>query len=357
MSSICERGTSTIRSQLAFVEEHRLRQIDETHPEQQQAKRPWNKQEGVKIGKVMVLAQENRAALNQYTQRLVAQTYQAYETEHFVICQQRPSGQTILLHVFGRDEIDADLICFIERELAPFGIITSAQEFGAVLFAVIASPFPAPRNQHRIWLHFCLNSLSRLREQISSPAQSMPSVSYIAPFAAMYRRVFELCVGQNYLDVGCSFGFLPVLLTEHVPDARIVGCDNNPDALRFSSDLATATATTHVTFTLRDVLAANFADLGRFDTVVAIHLLEHLPEQELPVALAHLLKITAKRLLIAVPYEEKIQSLYGHHQAFTSEKLHTWGKWCVERLGENSRYWCEDLMGGLLVVDRPLEEK
>ena len=85
--------------------------------------------------------------------------------------------------------------------------------------------------------------------------------------------------------------------------------------------------------------------------------LEHLPEQELPVALAHLLKITAKRLLIAVPYEEKIQSLYRHHQAFTSEKLHTWGKWCVERLGENSRYWCEDLMGGLLVVEWPLEEQ
>lgn len=334
-----------------------MRQIEETQPGQQQVQRTWNKQEGVKIGNVIVLAQENRAALNQYTQRLLAQAYQVHETEHFAICRKRSSGQTILLHVFGRDEIDADLICFIEHELAPFGILASAQEFGAILFAVIASPFPAPRNQHRIWLHFCLNSLSRLREQIVSPAQSMPSVSYIAPFAAIYRRVFELFVGQSFLDVGCSFGFLPVLLTERVPNARIMGCDNNPDALRFSSDLASATATSHVTFTLRDVLAANFLDLGRFDTVIAIHLLEHLPEQELPVALAHLLQTTAKRLLIAVPYEETVQPLYGHHQAFTPEKLHTWGKWCVERLGENSRYWCEDLMGGLLVVERPLEEQ
>jgi SAM-dependent methyltransferase len=334
-----------------------LRQIDETQHEQQPAPRTLKKQEGVRIGKVMVLAQESRAALNEYTQRLRVQSYQVRETEHFVVCQKRSSNRTILLHVFGRHEIDADLICFIEHELAPSGIIASAQEFGAMLFAVIASPFPAPRNQDGIWLHFCLNTLSRLREQLAHPPVSIPSVSYITPFAAMYRRVFELCIGESLLDVGCSFGFLPVLLAEHAPDVRITGCDNNPDALRFSSDLSRATGTQHVTLTLRDVLAANFLDLGRFDTVIAIHLLEHLTEQELPVALTHLLRATSKRLLIAVPYEEKVQPLFGHHQAFTPEKLHAWGKWCVERLGENSRYWCEDLMGGLLVVDRPLEEK
>lgn len=331
-------------------------QIDETQHVQQQARRTLNRQEGVRIGKVTVLAQENQTVLDEYKQRLLVQSYQVHETEHFVVCQKRSSSQTILLHLFGQREIDADLICFTEQELAPLGIFTSAQEFGATLFAVMASPFPSPRNQHTIWQHFCLNTLTRLREQIAHPPQSIPSVSYTVPFAAIYRRVFELCIGQNLLDVGCSFGFLPVLLAERAPCARIMGCDNNPDALRFSSDLATATGSQQVTFILRDVLAANFLDLGRFDTVIAIHVLEHLAEQELPAALAHLLQATSKRLLIAVPYEEKVQPLYGHHQAFTLEKLHVWGKWCVERLGENSRYWCEDLMGGLLVVDRSLEE-
>ncbi len=334
-----------------------MRQIDETQHEQQPAQRTLNRQEGVRIGNVIVLAQENRAALEEYKQRLLAQSYQVHETEHFVVCQKRSSNRTILLHLFGQHEIDADLICFIEHELAPSGLIASAQEFGAILFAVIASPFSSPRDQHRIWLHFSLNTLTRLRVQIAHPPQSIPSVSYIAPFAAIYRRVFELCVGQSFLDVGCSFGFLPVLLAEHALDSCIVGCDNNPDALRFSSDLAGVTGTQQFTFALRDVLAANFLDLGRFDSVIAIHLLEHLTEQEFPVALAHLLEATSKRLLIAVPYEEKVQPLYGHHQAFTLEKLHFWGKWCVERLGENSRYWCEDLMGGLLVVDRSFEEK
>jgi len=29
-----------------------------------------------------------------------------------------------------------------------------------------------------------------------------------------------------------------------------------------------------------------------------------------------------------------------------------WGKWYIEALGDNGRYWGEELMGGLLVVEQ-----
>jgi hypothetical protein len=105
-------------------------------------------------------------------------------------------------------------------------------------------------------------------------------------------------------------------------------------------------------FTLQDVLAANILCLGTFDTVTAIHLLEHLQEAQLPLACEHLLKLTHHRLIIAVPYEPQATRAYGHKQIFTQGKLEKWGKRCVELLGGTAQYWCEDLMGGLLVVDR-----
>ncbi len=72
------------------------------------------------------------------------------------------------------------------------------------------------------------------------------------------------------------------------------------------------------------MLASTFPSLGRFDTVTAIHLLEHLSEQQLPAALLRLLQVTHHRLLIAVPYEEQPTLAYGHAQVFTPAKLETW---------------------------------
>lgn len=59
----------------------------------------------------------------------------------------------------------------------------------------------------------------------------------------------------------------------------------------------------NVEFIKADLLAPEFTEIGAFDTVTAIHLLEHIPETQLPLALSNLLKVTKKRLLIAVQAE------------------------------------------------------
>ncbi|MGB8346086.1 MAG: class I SAM-dependent methyltransferase, partial [Ktedonobacteraceae bacterium] len=278
------------------------------------------------------------------------------ETPHFVVCRDQSLSRTYLFHTFQQMNVDADLICYVEQELSSLDIVSSERQFGAALFAVMASTFPEPRHQPAIWQRFCLNTLIRLREETETPSLSVPTVSYIAPFGAIYRRIFELSPGPKHLDVGCSFGFLPVLLAERSGTSDVIACDNNPDAVMFSKNLASAVQTHHTTFQLRDVLSADFPALGYFDTVTAIHLLEHLSEQELPIALMHLLQVTVRRLLIAVPYEETIQPLYGHRQTFTRDKLDHWGKWCIEQSGNHGHHWCEDVMGGLLVVERDAVE-
>ncbi len=309
------------------------------------------RREGIRIGGLMVLAQPDHQTLAQYGQRLVRQSYQRRETEHFTLCRHPSTGQVILLHAFRPEEAHADLISFIESELLPSGLISSAREFGAILFAVLASMYPAPRDQHAIWLHFCRTSLEALRDRIAHPAERVPRVSHVEAFAAIYRRLFDLVTGDSFLDVGCSFGFFPVLVAERHQAMRVVACDISADAITLSRALAEATQAHQVEFHQRDVLSEAFSQLGQFDTVTAIHLLEHLKEEDLPIALHQLLQVTRKRLLLAVPFEEHPKAVYGHVQVFSLEKLHHWGKWCLELIG-HGRYWCEEVMGGLLILER-----
>jgi SAM-dependent methyltransferase len=315
-----------------------------------------SKQEAVRVNNVVVLAMCNQEALWQQQQRLLTRGYRSSETQHFLVCQHASFQHIVLLHTFDQSDIDADLICYIEQELSAYGLILTEKDFGAVLFAMLASTFPSPRHQPAIWHRFCVNSLTKLRDQLNHPSPVSPStMSYITPFAAIYRRVFELFVGQSFLDVGCSFGFLLVLMAEQAKEATIMGCDLNPDALSFATDLAATTGVPQVLLSLQDVLDPTIRCLGSFDTVTALHLLEHLQEQDMPVALMHLLQMTTKRLIIAVPYEEQVRALYGHVQRFTPEKLHTWGRWCIDSLEGRGRYWCEEVMGGLLIVERIVE--
>ncbi len=104
---------------------------------------------------------------------------------------------------------------------------------------------------------------------------------------------------------------------------------------------------------ISDLLANTFGAIGHFDTVVALHILEHLTEADMYSALMNLLKVRAQRLIIAVPYEgEKPETVYGHEQLFNRAKLETVGNWCLQHLNGLGNISVEDCAGGLLLVER-----
>ncbi len=321
-------------------------------PEKQPTQLLSKKQEGVRVGNTVFLAFQDKSMLDEQSNKYSARGYTINTTAHFVLCQQQASNQNILLHTFHQNDIDADLICFITDELGSFNITPTVRTFGATLFGIIASTFPSPRHQPTIWNYFCLNTLTRLRRQITQSLLTVDQSPYITPFANIYRRIAELISGQSLLDVGSSFGFFPILMAESMPDSRIIGCDYNPDAVTLATNLAQASGTQQTTFIMQNMLAADFSDIGYFDTVTAIHLLEHLSEEHIPFALSNLLRVTQQRLIIAVPYEEQPEAVYGHLQIFTPEKLEHWGQWCREQLQGKGCYSCEEMMGGLLVIER-----
>lgn len=267
------------------------------------------------------------------------------------------------MHAFNRTTIDEDLPAMIADELGSIGVVSTAREYDETLRAIVASTSPAApegagSKQDNLdllaaWRHYGLNTLRRLRPLVSDSSLSSPEPqsTHITQFAAVYRRIIAYTTGASVLDVGTSLGLLPMLLAERHPSMIVAGCDHRQDAISCATDLAAANGTRQVTFLLKDVLSNDFPKVGSFDTVTAVHLLEHLAKDQMPLALTNLLSVTAKRLIVSVPYEESLQTLYGHEQAFTPETLSFWGGWCADTFG-GVQFRCEDVCGGLLIVDR-----
>jgi 2-polyprenyl-3-methyl-5-hydroxy-6-metoxy-1,4-benzoquinol methylase len=170
----------------------------------------------------------------------------------------------------------------------------------------------------------------------------------------LYRRVFELQSGTSFLDAGCSSGLLPLLLAEQVPSlSRIVGVDIRPQPFGTARTLAEEHQLKNVQFIQADLLDSGFCELGLFDTITLLHVLEHFSEQDMYRVLAHLLAITGQRLIIAVPYEhETPEIIYGHEQLFSQTKLEAVGQWCLQQWNGKGTMHYEDSADGLLIVER-----
>jgi SAM-dependent methyltransferase len=295
----------------------------------------------------------NRTPLKQ---RFAEGSYQVQETPHFLLFTRSEAPTTILVHRFSPEELDADIKHFVTLELKPLGILHESQRFGEILAGIVGSFFP--EDVRRAWSYFGANTLQRFLiflSTVSTPPY--PDYTSIGTFATQYKRICELCVGKTFLDAGCESGFLPVLIAERLPFMqRVVGIDIRPDMFDVVSTLAQERHLTNVAFLQADLLAEDFAQLGRFDTVTAIGVIEHFAEAEMYQVLAHLLKVTAQRLILIVPYEREPETVYGHEQVFTPEKLEAVGKWCVQQLDGMGRIWLEECVGGLLLIERTSPE-
>lgn len=317
----------------------------------------------------------NRAALRQ---GLITQGYEIQETPHFLIaeskwdmCRDRfiasvvpvdgeptnvhggrdESVPTIVAHWFAPSEIDANLGHFAMSELKPFGLLTNPERFGDVFGAIVMSL--SPRDPKRAWRLYGMNTLTRYHTLIDHPPV-MPHTEFpIEVFATLYKRICELQMeieGTSLLDAGCSFGSLPLVVAERIPSLkRVVGVDIETSSFGTIQFLAVKRHLTTVQFQQADLLTDEVEQLGRFDTITILHVLEHFTEEEMYRVLSHLLQVVQMRLIIAVPYEEgKPEEAYGHKQLFTAEKLETVGRWCVEKMGRGT-FEVEACVGGLLV--------
>lgn len=292
----------------------------------------------------------NRTLLKQ---RFAEGGYLLQETSHFLLCTRATAPSTILVHWLSPEEIDADLGNMFMQELKPFGLLSDAQQFGQVFAVVVFSLFPDdPQRALRL---YATNTLQRYRNLLAGTSIEYSLLdSTIHAFASVYRRVFQLCVGDRFLDAGCSFGFLPLLIAERFPSlVQVVGMDIDTDSFAIVRAIAEEQQLKHVHFAQADLLAGDFGSPGAFDTVTALHILEHFSESDMYRVLSNLLQITSQRLILAVPYEtDEPEITYGHEQLFSRDKLEAVGTWCLQQLGGQGKISYEECAGGLLLIER-----
>lgn len=300
-------------------------------------------------------------------------------SEHFALFRMAPpnspdgraaDGDLVIVHHFSPDQIDNNIGFYVAEELLP--LLRAArygpyadhaandpfsddehQTFERCVGAIVHSVDPSER---RAWHRFYANSLAALEQAMARPV-STPD--FIWPFGAIYRQLCHLVRGQTLLDAGTCFGFLPLLLGRQAnpptgslpallpaPLVKIVGCDLDAALVNLASAYAAHERLDQVAFVIADILADEVEQIGTFDTVTAIHVIEHLTSQQTMPALANLWRLTAQRLIISVPLEATPDPRYGHQQVFDQERLLALG----QELGGQTRYF--ELHGGWLIVDR-----
>jgi len=286
----------------------------------------------------------NRTALQQH---YMHEGYQIATTPHFLVCT-RPEAPTVIVHWFAPEAIDANLGHYFMEELKPLGLLEQPQNFGDVFGAVVMSI--SPQDPYHAWHIFGVNSLQKYHALLTEPKDTPCCDLPMDVFTTLYKRVSELLVGKSLLDAGCSFGLLPLVIAERVPSlTRVVGADIETDPFITVRAIAEERHLESVQFVQADLLTDDIEQLGTFDTVTVLHVLEHFTEEEMYQVLTHLLKVTSRCLIIGVPYEPELESAYGHKQLFVPDKLKAVGQWCIDRLGEGSMS-IENCVGGVLVI-------
>lgn len=274
--------------------------------------------------------------------------FAVYQLEQSAAPGIEPEPEIVVVHHFTPHEIDNNIGYFVANELLPLLGTNRQADFEQLVGAIVRS---MDMNERRAWWRFYDNSLAALA-RVSDTVET----DFIAPFGAIYRQVMRLTLGQSLLDAGTCFGFLPLLFARsgvlfdlyegHAQPLQIVGCDLDYALVRLANDYAANRQFTSVRFVVADILAAEIGRLGRFDTVTAIHLLEHLPAEQTELAISRLWEVTNQRLIISVPLEATPDPRFGHLQVFDEARL----VGLAQQVGAQYRYF--EFHGGWLMLDK-----
>jgi SAM-dependent methyltransferase len=251
------------------------------------------------------------------------------ETPHFLIENGRPRPRVPV-------RVSNELTDHIAAELAPLGLVPDAPAFEQIFTETVLAADPDPM---RAWTSYYRNTLRRLRRPGRGGTDCM------ATFARIYAHARSLVRGATVLDVGCCFGFLPLLAADADPRLKVIGTDLVPASAALAGRMSRARGS-RARFAAADLLALPVGD-QTVDTVLAVHVLEHLPARVTAPALAQLRRVARQRVVIAVPLEDVPDPTFGHLQAFDLPRL--------ARLGAGAPGWSGTVHaadGGWLVLDR-----
>jgi SAM-dependent methyltransferase len=243
-----------------------------------------------------------------------------------------PAAVPTALPLIGLDRLNNDLAGWLDRVLIRPGLLP-ASAFEAAFVAIVQASAPDPMDA---WTAFYRNTIDGLAHGGTDPEGT------VAEFAPVHERAVSLVEGRDVLELGCCFGFLSLRLAQL--GHRVTALDLVPGTMRLLTSVA-ARLGVAVSAVAGDVTAVPLAD-GCADTVLAVHLLEHLPEEAAAVALAEMVRLARRRVVVAVPFEDEPNPTWGHLRCFDTRTL--------AELGASTglAYQVDEHHGGWLVLDR-----
>ena len=261
-------------------------------------------------------------------------------TPHFDIA---PSdGRLVVTHSLSRSGISDDLTGIIVDELFAPGWVRGSEMFERIFTGVVLSS--APRALAG-WELFYGNTIQRLDELVGTSAVEAGHGT-IDAYAPVYAHAEALTLPGSVLELGCCFGFLSLRLAR--AGHGVTASDIAPGTVRLLGEVAPRLGIP-VSALRADAARVPVAD-GCADTVLVIHLLEHLEPDHGTLVVAEALRCAARRVVVAVPFEEEANESYGHVRTLTLDDLAALGVAMAERSGFS--WSVHEFHGGWLVFDR-----
>lgn len=234
-------------------------------------------------------------------------------------------------------QVDDDLGGLLAEELFTPGWLRGSELFERVFTGLVRSLHPDPLVG---WLHFYRNTLARLEHPGPVPSL-VAGHGGIAGYAPVYRHAESLVGPGSVLELGSCFGFLSLRLAGR--GHPVTASDVTPATMRLLGAVAPALG-----HDLRTVAAdaARFPAPDRYaDTVLAVHLLEHVDAATGDRILAEALRLARRRVVVAVPLEEVADETWGHVRTLGLDDLHAAGA------ASGAAYAVHEHHGGWLVLD------
>ena len=257
-------------------------------------------------------------------------------TDHF--CLTERVRRIEVRHWLAPDQLDNDLTGLLTGELFAPGWLSGAQIFERVFTGVVRSCVDDPL---LAWCTFYGNTLARIRQCWRAPGADGHGRSTISQFAPVYAHALRLIPAGQVLDVGSSFGFLPLLLAER-PANTVTASDLTDGAMCLLQAVAAARGL-QVGTLVCDAARIPLPD-GWAETVSVIHLLEHMNPEDCSAVLSEALRVARRQVVVAVPFEAEPEASYGHVRTFDLGRLGELGQ------ATGCRWSVHEYHGGWLVL-------
>lgn len=263
-------------------------------------------------------------------------------TEHFDVTAE--DGRVKVAHVVPPTAVDDDLAGILQHELFGPGWLRGGDLFERVFTGVVRT---SAENALDAWELFYRNTTARLGESPpggragSSAGRAGPHHGSIDGYAPVHEHTLGLLGRGSVLELGCCFGFLSLRIARsgHPTIASDVsrGTTRLLDAMapRLGVRLTTVTA---------DAARFPAAD-GLAETVLAVHLLEHLEPSHGAQVVLEALRLATGRVVVAVPLETEATETFGHVRTVSLDDLRRWGR------ATRRPFDVHEFHGGWLVID------